>query len=289
MHLIKIRSQFSNLIFNHGIKLLKWHEHKRLLSTTACCNKKHRNKKLSADLSSLKREAPFVFSSIKRYKGHPRIQSEEPLIFKPISSKIKEDDLIDDRAQLLHDLKVKPVHKKETVFIIQPNFKWGKDRFVTQLCDSRLAEAKALVEGIQSWDVYDTCIESVHHQNPKLFFGSGKVIELTKTIRAMINEHNVTMVFINTGKLSQKQIKEMEVAWGCKVFDRYRVVLELFKERASTKEAKLQVQLAEVYYLRLAFMCIVSCIYKQGDHSPGNLLNFLLLNKIFLIHITLQN
>lgn len=244
------------------IKVLGCHERSCLLSTTSYRNKKHRHKKQSQDLSFLKREAPFVFSAAKRYQGHPSLQHEEPLLFKPISSSIKED-LIDDRLRLLHDLKVKPINKKETVFIIQPNFKWGINRFVTRLCNSRLAEAKALVESIQSWDVYDTCVESVHHHNPKLFFGSGKVIELTKTIRSMINEHNVTMVFLNTGKLSQKQIKEMEAVWGCKVFDRYRVVLELFKERASTKEAKLQVQLAEVHYLRF----VDSFVSKGQDHS----------------------
>lgn len=224
-------------------------QQKCFFSTSLLSAKKHK-KKEPVNLAALKREAPFVYSAFKRHQGKSLLQSEEPLIFQPISRNVNEDDLIDDRTQLLNDLKIKTVQKKETAFIIQPNFKWGKDRFFTKLVDSRLAEAVALVESIQSWDVFDSCIESVHEHNPKLFFGSGKVLELSDRIRLMINEHNVTMVFLNTGKLSQRQIKELETAWGCKVFDRYRVVLELFKERASTKEAKLQVQLAEVQYLR---------------------------------------
>eukprot|EP00111_Clytia_hemisphaerica_P007713 TCONS_00022417-protein len=222
------------------------------ISISKQCLKKHKQqKKTPPSVAHLKREAPFVFSVVKKFQGKNIMQiDEEPMLFQPLSRDINQDDLIDDRSQLLNDLKIKPTHKKETAFIIQPNFKWGKGRFITKLSDSRLSEAKALVESIQSWGVHDSCIESVHENNPKLFFGSGKIIELSKRIRTMINENNVTMVFLNTGKLSQRQIKELEAAWGCKVFDRYRVVLELFKERASTREAKLQVQLAEVQYLR---------------------------------------
>ena len=219
---------------------------KCLFSVSEVVSKKHgkQNKTIT------NRETPFVYRVVKRHKGNPSLQKENPLIFQALSPAIDKDDLIDDRSQLLNDLRIKSTHKKEKAFIIQPNFKWGKERYFTKLAHSRLEEAKALVESIHSWDVFDSCIESVHELNPKLFFGSGKVIELSEKIRTMINKNNVTMVFLNTGKLSARQIGELEASLGCKVFDRYRVVLELFKERASTKEAKLQVQLAEIHYLR---------------------------------------
>lgn len=44
--------------------------------------------------------------------------------------------------------------------------------------------------------------------------------------------------------------RELEVAYGVPIFDRYSVVLRIFKERARTHEAKLQVSLAEIPYLR---------------------------------------
>lgn len=44
--------------------------------------------------------------------------------------------------------------------------------------------------------------------------------------------------------------KEFEEAWGVKVFDRYSVVLHIFRCNARTKEAKLQVSLAEIPLLR---------------------------------------
>ena len=252
--MISLRFLKPNVIFQNQLLLCTSVNvnQKCWISVAPQCLKNHKQqKKTPPSVAHLKREAPFVFSAVKKFQGKNVMQiDEEPLFFQPFSRDVNQDDLIDDRSQLLNDLKIKPTHKKETAFIIQPNFKWGKGRFFTKLSDSRLSEAKALVESIQSWDVHDCCIESVHEHNPKLFFGSGKTIELSKKIRTMINENNVTMVFLNTGKLSQRQIKELEAAWGCKVFDRYRVVLELFKERASTREAKLQVQLAEVQYLR---------------------------------------
>lgn len=232
---------------------------KRFFASSNVCLKKHKqHSRKDIQMERLKREAPFVYKASIKIGKVPSAQLETPLIFQPI--KAKEEDLIDDPSVLLHDLKIKPTLKKETVFIIQPNFKWGTDRFLTKLTDSRLAEAKALVESVHSWNVFSAAIESVHEHNPKHFFGSGKILELSESIRDMINENAVTMVFLNTGRLSLRQIKELEAAWGCKVFDRYRVVLELFKERASTKEAKLQVQLAEIQYLK----------YVPGKHPLQN-------------------
>lgn len=44
--------------------------------------------------------------------------------------------------------------------------------------------------------------------------------------------------------------RELEEAWGVKVFDRYSVVLHIFRCNAKTKEAKLQISLAEIPLLR---------------------------------------
>ena len=114
----------------------------------------------------------------------------------------------------------------------------------------RLAEAKALIESVHSWSVYDGCIEPIRKIDNRFFFGSGKVLELSEHIRDAINENGVTMVFVNANTLTWSQVKQLEAAWGCKVFDRQRVVLELFKEKARSKEAKLQVKLAELQFKR---------------------------------------
>jgi len=224
----------------------------RCLSTSIIVYKKGSKKEAPTVNTRLKKEAPFLYKTVKdklSIKGSNKkpINFESPLIFQPI--KAKSSDVEDDHTQLFYEFK-RHSSKKENVIIIQPNFKWGKERFLTQLVQRRLDEAAALISSIQSWSIHSTQIESVHEHNPKFFFGSGKVFELSERIREYVNNENVTMVFLNTGKLSNRQIKEIEGAFGCKVFDRYRVVLELFKERANTREAKLQVQLAEIHYLK---------------------------------------
>ena len=207
----------------------------------------------TSEIVKLKREAPFIFKVAKHAqelekKHEPsKVKIEKPFLFHPIS--IDTTNIEDDHTTLFHEFKRHSL-QKEHVVIIQPNFKWGKERFSTKIVDHRLLEAKALIESIQNWTIHSTRIESVHEIHPKLFFGSGKVLELSEKIRVLINEHKITMLFLNVEQLSVKQIKELEAALGCKVFDRYRVVLELFKERAHTKDAKLQVELAELKYLR---------------------------------------
>ena len=57
-------------------------------------------------------------------------------------------------------------------------------------------------------------------------------------------------VFINSPALNPRQQLALEKAWGVPVIDRFRVILDIFRARASTKEAKLQVQLAQLPYVR---------------------------------------
>eukprot|EP00795_Rhopilema_esculentum_P012597 gene12597-3301_t len=140
--------------------------------------------------------------------------------------------------------------KEEHVFIIQPDFKWGKGRFLSKAVNSRLDEAAALVQTVTNWKVQEGQIESMHEINAKHYFGSGKLKELQNKIGQLRHSNKLTGVFINVGKLSRRQTSHLEEAFKCSVYDRYKIVLEIFKERAKTKEAKLQVKLAELIYER---------------------------------------
>ena len=57
-------------------------------------------------------------------------------------------------------------------------------------------------------------------------------------------------VFIDVARLNTRQHKELEYLWDVKIFDRFGIVLQIFKERAKTAEAKIQVELAELPYIR---------------------------------------
>ncbi|DBA13494.1 TPA: hypothetical protein GDO54_018468 [Pyxicephalus adspersus] len=60
---------------------------------------------------------------------------------------------------------------------------------------------------------------------------------------------------------------ELEAAWGVKVFDRYTVVLNIFRYNARTKEAKLQIALAELPLLRSKLKNEMAHLDQQGGGS----------------------
>ena len=80
---------------------------------------------------------------------------------------------------------------------------------------------------------------------PATLFGRGKVEELKGRIAAL----TVELVIVD-GTLSPVQQRNLERAWDCKVIDRTGLILEIFGERAQTREGSLQVELAALSYQR---------------------------------------
>jgi GTP-binding protein HflX len=74
-------------------------------------------------------------------------------------------------------------------------------------------------------------------------FGSGKVEELATTVA----EREIGLVIVD-GPLSPVQQRNLERAWKAKVLDRTGLILEIFGERARTREGVLQVELAHLNY-----------------------------------------
>lgn len=72
--------------------------------------------------------------------------------------------------------------------------------------------------------------------HPKFLFGSGKAIEMAGAVSAS----DADAVFVNA-PLSGAQQKGLAEKWGgATVLDRFRVILDIFADRARTTEAKLQ-------------------------------------------------
>ena len=86
--------------------------------------------------------------------------------------------------------------------------------------------------------------------DPRSFIGDGKVQELKNLIE--INECDMA-VFDN--ELSPSQMRVLSEDLGVKVMDRSGLILDIFAQRARTREGQLQVELAQYKYLlpRLAF------------------------------------
>jgi GTP-binding protein HflX len=80
---------------------------------------------------------------------------------------------------------------------------------------------------------------------PATLIGSGKVEEIAAEARGL----EPTVIVVNA-QLSPIQQRNLEKAWNTKVLDRTALILEIFGERAQTKEGRLQVELAHLTYQR---------------------------------------
>jgi GTP-binding protein HflX len=89
-----------------------------------------------------------------------------------------------------------------------------------------------------------TVIQRRDRPSPRTFFGKGKVEE----IRAAAKELEADVVIVNDD-LTSAQARNLEEELACKVIDRTQLIMDIFAQRAATKEAKLQVELAQLRYL----------------------------------------
>ena len=79
--------------------------------------------------------------------------------------------------------------------------------------------------------------------NPTFYMGSGKIEEL----RDLIEKTNAEIIVFNN-ELSASQIKNIEEEVKCSIIDRTALILDIFANRAKTREAKLQVEVARLQY-----------------------------------------
>ena len=109
--------------------------------------------------------------------------------------------------------------------------------------EESLAELAALVETAGGQAV-GTILQSREKPDPHSFIGEGKVEE----VRRMVQEEEATMVIFDND-LSPSQIRVLTEMTGVQVLDRSGLILDIFAQRAKTKEGCLQVELAQYQYL----------------------------------------
>jgi GTPase len=114
----------------------------------------------------------------------------------------------------------------------------------TRAAEARLAEAVGLTASI-GLVVVHTAILPLRARRPATLLGEGQVSLQGDAIA----ELDVTVVIIDA-TLSPVQQRNLERAWGCKVIDRTGLILDIFGERAVTREGALQVELAHLDYQR---------------------------------------
>ena len=101
--------------------------------------------------------------------------------------------------------------------------------------------AQELVQLAETLDmeVCDVVIQRRGAPDPATYMGRGKVEEIAQ----LLSEHKASYVLVD-GQLSPTQVKNLQDSVGAEVLDRTDVILRIFAQRASTKEGKLQVELA---------------------------------------------
>ena len=91
--------------------------------------------------------------------------------------------------------------------------------------------------------VLDMVFQSRSKIDPAFYIGKGKVLEI-----AHLRQTERANVVIFDDELSGSQVRNLEAAIGAKVIDRTTLILEIFARRAKTREAKIQVELAQLKY-----------------------------------------
>ena len=84
-----------------------------------------------------------------------------------------------------------------------------------------------------------------HGVHPATFIGAGKIEEVKQ-----LREELQAGVVIFDESLSPAQQRNLERALGCKVIDRSQLILDIFAQRAHSQAGQLQVELAQLEYLR---------------------------------------
>lgn len=112
----------------------------------------------------------------------------------------------------------------------------------TRELEEYMEELEALVEA-DGGEVVGAMVQNNHHPNAKYFLGSGKVEELKNALETLDAE-----VVVIGHELTGIQLRNLERELDIQVIDRTHLILDIFALRARTKEAQLQVRLAQLEY-----------------------------------------
>lgn len=98
--------------------------------------------------------------------------------------------------------------------------------------------------------------------NPSHYLGTGKIQELA----LLMDQHEATIAIFND-ELSPSQIRNLESALDREVIDRTILILNIFAQRAKTKEAQLQVEVAQLQYMLPRLTGLRESLGRQGGGS----------------------
>lgn len=113
-------------------------------------------------------------------------------------------------------------------------------------------------------EVSGTVTQNLERPNPSHYIGSGKVKEIL-----MFHDETDSNLVIFNDELSPSQIRNLETELDTKVIDRTMLILDIFARRAKTREAQLQVELAQLQYMLPRLVGLRASLSRQAGSTGG--------------------
>ena len=127
-------------------------------------------------------------------------------------------------------------------WVLHPDIKSNSKR---RPAEPALNEGVALAEALPDLDVIGSDVVRLPKAHSGHLFGKGKIEEL----KAIFKSEDIDLVLID-GSVSPVQQRNLEKSWDVKLLDRTGLILEIFSDRARTREGVLQVEMAALSYQR---------------------------------------
>ncbi|WP_374637051.1 GTPase HflX [Paracoccus sp. (in: a-proteobacteria)] len=131
-------------------------------------------------------------------------------------------------------------------YVIHPDLGNSRTRRAPELA---LEEAVALAHALPAIEVVGAEVAKLRKPDAGMLFSKGKREEIGQHIAAAAEGEGAELVLVD-GPVTPVQQRNLEKEWGVKLLDRTGLILEIFADRAQTREGVLQVELAALAYQR---------------------------------------
>ncbi|MFL1997901.1 GTPase HflX [Lysinibacillus irui] len=133
--------------------------------------------------------------------------------------------------------------------------------------DYSMEELQNLAEALHV-EVVGIVTQNLERVTPSHYVGTGKIEE----IKSFYEEAQANLVIFND-ELSPSQIRNLERDLATKVIDRTMLILDIFGRRAKTREAQMQVELAQLQYMLPRLVGLHASLSRQGGGTGGGFKN----------------
>ncbi|WP_324729283.1 GTPase HflX [Lysinibacillus fusiformis] len=133
--------------------------------------------------------------------------------------------------------------------------------------DYSMEELQNLAEALNV-EVVGVVTQNLERVTPSHYVGTGKIEE----IKNFYEEAQANLVIFND-ELSPSQIRNLERDLATKVIDRTMLILDIFGRRAKTREAQMQVELAQLQYMLPRLVGLHASLSRQGGGTGGGFKN----------------